>query len=218
MQEEAFKQNQKQAQRERRYLSEEIEYRAEGGRGRIRGYAAVFNSFSEDLGGFREIIRPGAFKNAISSGQDTRGLFNHDPNIVLGRTTAGTLRLSEDKRGLRYEIDVPDTQQARDLVTLLKRGDVSGSSFSFTIAPGGEAWRTEGEQMIREITNIGTLYDVSAVTFPAYGATVSEAARRSLEELRQSPEKEKKTTPLLDYYRAEIEKRKKGYKQNAKPQ
>src|SRR5579875_2269362 len=101
--------------------------------GKIVGYAAPFNSWSEDLGLFREIIRPGAFKRAIESRQDVRALFNHDPNLVLGRTSSGTLTLSEDEHGLLYEITPPDTQFARDLMKLIERGDIAGSSFGFSV-------------------------------------------------------------------------------------
>src|SRR5437764_788576 len=90
----------------------------------IRGHAAVFNSLSEDLGGFREQIAPGAFAEAIGK-DDVRALFNHDPNFVLGRSAAKTLRLAEDMRGLAIEIDAPETPTIRDLVLApIARGDV----------------------------------------------------------------------------------------------
>lgn len=165
---------------ETRAISDTIEVREVAGKLTISGYAAVFNSFSEDLGGFREIIRPGAFRDAIASGQDVRGLVNHDENLLLGRTSSGTMRLSEDKRGLRYEIDPPDTSTARDLIELLKRGDLNGSSFAFTIKKDSDLWRQEGEQTIRELHAIDQLYDVGPVVYPAYRATVSEVTTRSL--------------------------------------
>lgn len=161
-----------------------VEVRSDGGRTVVSGYAAVFNSFFDELG-YREIIKPGAFARALQQSQDVRGLFNHDPNHVLGRTRSGTMRLYEDETGLRYEIDPPETTTARDVVESLKRGDISGSSFSFTVAPGGETWRSEGDQYIRELTDLD-LYDVGPVTFPAYTATTSEAVQRSLDKLKEA--------------------------------
>ncbi len=156
---------------ERRYFASEL--RAEGGEGeprRIVGYGAVFNSLSEDLGGFREMIMPGAFASAIAE-DDVRALFNHDASLVLGRNRAGTLRLSEDELGLRYEIDPPDTQYARDLLVSLDRGDVDQSSFGFMAVE--ESWRSPTEEQplpIRMLHQV-RLFDVSPVTFPAYHAT-----------------------------------------------
>jgi HK97 family phage prohead protease len=97
---------------------------------RIIGYGSVFNSRSEPLWGFREIIKPGAFDDVLTN--DVRGLFNHDPNFILGRSAAGTLSLSVDERGLQYDILAPDTQTIRDLVIApMVRGDISQSSFAF---------------------------------------------------------------------------------------
>ncbi len=97
---------------------------------RILGYGSVFNSRSEPLWGFREIIKPGAFDDVLND--DVRGLFNHDPNFILGRSAAGTLSLSVDERGLRYDITAPDTQTIRDLVLApMMRGDINQSSFAF---------------------------------------------------------------------------------------
>jgi HK97 family phage prohead protease len=166
---------------ERRAQAGKIEVRRDGGSVKIVGYAAIFNSMSEDLGGFREIIRPGAFERALASGQDVRGLVNHDPNLLLGRTASGTMRLAEDDRGLRYEIDPPDTQVATDLITLLERGDLDGSSFAFTLAENGDAWRDEHGKVVREIHKVGELFDVGPVVYPAYRATVSSVAVRSVQ-------------------------------------
>jgi HK97 family phage prohead protease len=137
----------------------------------IRGHAAVFNTLSEDLGGFREQIAPGAFAEAIGK-DDVRALFNHDPNFILGRTVSRTLRLREDARGLAIEIDAPDTQTVRDLVLApIERGDVSQMSFGFSIRPGGQDWAKDDEgRVIRTLKRV-RLFDVSPVTFPAYPAT-----------------------------------------------
>lgn len=141
----------------------------------IRGYAAVFNSYSNNLGGFREIIQPGAFADVLEN--DVRALFNHDPNHVLGRTQSGTLRVFQDDTGLGYEVDLPDTQTARDLVVSIERGDVSQSSFAFTVAPGGATWQEDDVVgYTRSISKVSRLYDVSPVTYPAY-PDASVAAR-----------------------------------------
>lgn len=134
----------------------------------IIGYGSVFNSRSEPLWGFREIIKPGAFDDVLDD--DVRGLFNHDPNFILGRRSSGTLALSVDEKGLRYDITAPDTQTIRDLVLEpMKRGDITQSSFAFRISHDGEEWYQDDEGIvIREITKFSRLYDVSPVTYPAY--------------------------------------------------
>lgn len=141
---------------------------------KISGYAAVFNQVSEDLGGFREVIMPGAFDRALREGHDVRALVNHNPDLILGRTTAETLDLAIDDHGLRVEIFPPGTQIARDLLESIGRGDVSGMSFSFRVIPGGDDWRTEGDQVIREVRDV-ELFDVSPVAFPAYPQTQVDA-------------------------------------------
>lgn len=160
----------------------------------IRGHAAVFNSLSEDLGGFREQIAPGAFAAAIEK-DDVRALFNHDPNFVLGRSVSRTLRLSEDARGLAIEIDAPETPTIRDLVVApIARGDISQMSFGFSVRPGGQDWAKDDEgRVVRTLKSV-RLFDVSPVTFPAYTATdvavremrawsdqIAAAARQSLD-------------------------------------
>ncbi len=151
---------------ERRFLSGHCEVRAskDGGK-HIVGYAAVFNRLSQNLGGFVERVAPGAFAKTIQEA-DIRGLFNHDVSLVLGRNTIATLDLEEDKLGLRYEITPPDTQSARDLVALIERGDISGSSFSFRTID--DEWGvTEQDFPVRTLKEV-KLFDVGPVTFPAY--------------------------------------------------
>lgn len=131
----------------------------------IRGYAAVFNELSEDLGGFYERIKPGAFKKTLKEA-DIRALWNHDPNYVLGRNKSGTLRLAEDERGLAIEIDPPvEARWAQDLIVSMKRGDVDQMSFGFRTVR--DEWVTAGEQIIRTLLEV-ELFDVSPVTFAAY--------------------------------------------------
>ena len=169
---------------ERRYLSEPIELKAddETGERKIVGYGAVFESRSENLGGFTEVIEKGAFDEVLKN--DVRALFNHDPNFVLGRSMAGTLRLSVDDVGLRYEIDAPQTQTVRDLVLEpMARGDITGSSFGFSVEE--DSWsESEDGAITRSIQKIGRLVDVSPVTYPAYPET--DVALRSLNKYQES--------------------------------
>lgn len=155
------------------------ELRADHDDGKIRGYAAVFDSLSEDLGGFREKIAKGAFADTLNA--DVRALWNHDANIVLGRTTSGTLTLREDSHGLAIEIDPPDTQQARDLLVSIRRGDISQMSFGFYTK--ADEWEKRDGENIRTLRKV-ELFDVSPVTYPAYADT--SVATRSLDGWKQS--------------------------------
>lgn len=160
-----------------------IEGEGDAKKSRLAGYAAVF--YRQDDPGTEywlwsdmvERIMPGAFDRAIKS-DDVRALFNHDPNLVLGRSKASTLTLSTDETGLSYEIDPGDTQIGRDVVSHVRRGDVTGSSFSFVptkITWSEETRNTNGQESkiwIRQIDEV-TLYDVGPVTFPAYEASSS---------------------------------------------
>lgn len=152
----------------------------------MEGYAANFNSLSEDLGGFREMLMPGCFADALKT-SDIRALFNHDPNLILGRNASGTCRLVEDERGLKFEIDPPETSYAKDLQVSMNRGDVSQCSFGFRVAEGGDAWRKEPDgTWLRSIMKVDRLYDVSPVTYPAYTST--SCAVRSLLQIKQNEE------------------------------
>lgn len=186
-------------ERESRFLAASIELRsaAEGEEPKkIFGYAAKFNSRSENLGSdsyqFFEILQPGAFDDVLND--DVRALFNHESSAILARSKngVGSLQIGIDATGLWYEFEAPDTQVGRDLMTSLKRGDVDQSSFSFTVSKDGQEWTEtrdgDGPTIFtRTIKKVSRLYDVSPVTYPAYpDATV---ALRSLEEFRkQEPE------------------------------
>jgi HK97 family phage prohead protease/HK97 family phage major capsid protein len=141
---------------------------AEGDEMVLEGYAAVFNS-ETDLGAFREVIKPGAFDDVMDN--DVRALINHDPNLVLGRTTNGTLKLEQDERGLKYRVELGKQQYARDFYESVKRGDISQSSFAFTIDK--QSWNEE--RTVRSVDKVRQLLDVSPVTYPAYSAATVQA-------------------------------------------
>lgn len=162
---------------EKRTLTRPLDVRAAADSKKIGGYAAVFNSEADIGGFFREKIAPGAFRNAIK--QDVRALIDHDDGRVIGRTTAGTLRLAEDATGLAVEIDLPDTSDARDLAVLIERGDISGMSFGFIVTK--QSWDETQDPPLRTIEAVD-LREVSVVAFPAYDDT--SIAMRSLSDHR----------------------------------
>lgn len=146
---------------------------------KISGHAAMFDSLSEDLGGFREQIAAGAFTKTLLTA-DIRALFNHDANLILGRNMAGTLRLKEDLTGLAIEIDPPDTTTARDLMVSIKRGDITQMSFGFYTV--SDKWAKVNGDWVRTLLEV-ELFDVSPVTYPAY--TQTDVAVRSLEQAKR---------------------------------
>lgn len=163
---------------ETRTLTRPLEVRAATTGRTIAGYAAVFNSTADIGDSFREVIAPGAFSGSLNA--DVRALIDHDSGRVIGRTTAGTLRLREDANGLAVEIDLPDTTDGRDLATLIERGDVSGMSFGFVVTK--QMWDETGPTPTRTIQAVD-LREVSVVAFPAYDDT--SIALRSLDAIRQ---------------------------------
>lgn len=147
----------------------------------FEGYAAVFDSPSEPLP-FTERIAPGAFIRSLKSRNDVKILWNHDTGSVLGSTRAGTLKLTEDARGLRVEASLPNTTVGRDAAELLKRGDIDSMSFGFSVPRGGDEWNADGsERTLREIR----LHEVSIVAFPAYTATAGSTSVRGLDRVAQ---------------------------------
>ena len=165
---------------ERRTANGTVELREEGETLTAVGYAAVFDSTSQNLGGFVERVAPNSFRKTIQE-TDVRALFNHDADSLLGRSGNGTLRLWEDDHGLRYEVDLPNTTLGRDVAELLKRGDLNGSSFGFrTIS---DSWtQTDDGYPLRTLNELA-IRDLGPVTFPAYEA--SEASLRSLAESKE---------------------------------
>ncbi len=163
---------------ERRYAPSQVEVRQAGGASKIFGYAVPWDSLSVPLpfvgGQGHERFMKGAFSRALARPDlDVVALRDHDSRRLLGRTPK-TLRIHEDNHGLAYEIDPPDTEEGRSIIELIRRGDIRGSSFTFTLderEPGWGEYETRDGERIRTIRNISQLVDVSPVIFPAYPAT-----------------------------------------------
>jgi uncharacterized protein len=150
---------------------------------RLEGYAAVFNSPARIGDRFVETIRPGAFRAALAQpGADVLALVDHDPGRLLARTASGTLRLSEDARGLAFDLDIPDTTLGRDVLALAQRGDIGGASIGFRVKD--EAWPTRDQRELRAVD----LIEISVVhAHPAYAETSVAARVRSSREHLVSP-------------------------------
>ena len=146
---------------------------------KVSGYGALFGSRSQNLGTtdcpMHEIILPGAFDGRLND--TVLALFNHDQNLILARTAGGegTLKLSVDNIGLRYEFEAAETTTGNDLLEGIRRGDIAGSSFAFTVAHGGDTWTPEGRGALRTIAKISRLFDCSPVVSPAYAETTVTA-------------------------------------------
>lgn len=172
---------------ERRFFATEFEVRSEGNSLTLEGYALKWDARSKNLGGFKERVAEGATTKTIGE-SDIRALFNHDPNMILGRNKAGTLDLSVDSTGTHYRIQGDRRQSyVNDLAIAMERGDVTQSSFGFrVVGPEGQDW-TEDEdgyplRTLREIQ----LFDVSPVTYPAYEDSTSGLGKRALESLAEA--------------------------------
>lgn len=163
---------------EQRTLTQPLALREGGENKRVGGYAVVYGGTADIGGAFREVFAPGAFAEAIRG--DVVALFGHDHNRVLGRTSSGTLRLSEDATGIAFEIDLPDTSDGRDLGLLVGRGDIAGTSFGFVSVK--ETWDETTEPPTRTIHK-AQMREISPTAFPAYGDT--SIALRSLDEARK---------------------------------
>jgi HK97 family phage prohead protease len=174
----------------------------------VIGYAAKFGVLSLDLGDFVERLDPGAFgivseRRGRKKALETRALWNHDPNYPLARYP-GTLKMTVDEVGLRYEFPVPDTSYGRDIASNIRAGIVKGSSFSFTVPSGGDSWAVEDGRSVRTIQKIDTLLDVGPVTFPAYPDADVKVAQRSFDQYRQQHEIEVAKRSLARSRAAEI--------------
>ena len=182
----------------------------------VIGYAAIYDSRSEFMG-FYEYIAPGAFTNELIKNSDVRALINHDPNLVLARSKfgEGTLKLSTDEKGLAFEYELPETSYGKDLGINLKNGNITQSSFAFTIPKDGDEWSTDDEgNDIRTINEIDKLYDISSVTYPAYSQAESDliVAQRGLavykEKLQNEQEEKDLVSRSLAKLKIELQKRK----------
>ncbi len=151
----------------------------------LTGYAAVFNKPSKNLGGFVEVIAPGAFTQTITQ-RDVLALVSHDATRLLGRTSSGTLRLSEEDLGLRYELDLPDTTEGRDLAAMVARGDIRGSSVGWLKANAKDSWGRSEQGYAQRTVHEVSLQNVGPTPIPAYEDTesVGALALRSLAEAR----------------------------------
>jgi HK97 family phage prohead protease len=160
---------------ETRTQSAEFEIRAVEGDGMsFSGYAAVFNSPSEDLGGFREFVAQGAFKRSLESRNRMMLLWNHDSSQPLASTRNGSLKLTEDKNGLFVEATLPNTQLGRDIAELIRTGTIDAMSFGFQVKR--DSWSTDGRTRTLEDVS---LHEVSLVSWPAYEGTAGSTAVRN---------------------------------------
>lgn len=176
--------------KEKRFVSPEKSVRVEQnekGQTILSGYGSVFNQRSKlifERGKFfYEVIERTAF-DAILSNRETLNVvmtYNHDRSQILGRTSSGTLNLSTDDYGLRYDVVLPDTQLARDLTELIKRNDIFESSFIFSVDKEGERWNKTEEGWQRNILSVNGLYDTSLVVDGAYANTSMQLTERQLE-------------------------------------
>lgn len=150
--------------------------------GTLVGYAAVWESESRDFGGWKEVLKPGVFTRSLKEKPDVFALYQHDPEKVLARTGAGTLRLEEDQRGLRVEMDLIDTQLNRDVLAQVRSGNVDAMSFGMPAKSVKASWENKAGYALRSVKE-AELVEVSIVTIPAYEAT--EIAARAFETFRK---------------------------------
>jgi uncharacterized protein len=167
---------------ERRAVNYEARMVSDDSGNYVEGYAAKFDTRSEDFGGWEETIATGAFDDVL--GDDVRALIDHNPEKIIGRSKSGTLSLVVDDIGLKYRALIPDTTYGNDLKKSLERGDIDQSSFGFRVKDAD--WETRDGKEVRVIKKLERLFDVSPVTFPAYQDT--SVAKRSLQEQQETKE------------------------------
>ncbi len=214
------------------FFNHEVRASKDAGKMKISGYAARYNSLSGDLGGFKERIQPGAFNRILATKPDCVLLFNHDSGKVLGRTTAGTLQLRSDDKGLAFDCDLPNTTHGRDTYESIQRGDIAGCSFAFTVGEPVEAYYSVRQEddldaedqldddydlglirgckqaaprkqvLVRTLRDFDRLLDVSVVTNPAYVSTSVSARNQQL---------------LVAELRSRVEKARKPIRRSDKP-
>lgn len=186
---------------DRRYLpGAQIRMTTDSGKPVFEVQGIVFDQWSQNLGGFKEMIKRSAWESADTT--DIRGLLNHDPNFVLGRNKSGTMQMDLRSDSVWGIITPPDTQWARDLAISMDRGDIDGSSFAFRSPKGGDKWNLTGAIAERTVHQFSIVRDLSIVTYPAYEQTTSKYTLRSaIDAYQQDPESE-----LPDELRSRLEK------------
>ena len=168
----------------------------------VVGYGSIYNSRSENLGGFYEYIAEGAFSPELIENSDVRALINHNQDLILARSQngKGTLNLKADEKGLRYEFEMPLTSYGNDLLINMENKNLTQSSFAFTIPPGGDEWSTDEEgNDIRTINKIDNLFDISVVAYPAYKQSEADVvvAQRGLAMYKEKEENKKQEKDLV---------------------
>jgi uncharacterized protein len=150
-----------------------VEFRFQGNeyqitKNKLEGYGAIFNAKTQLFPGLTETIRSGSFAKTLQENPDVLCSYNHDMNMVLGRTNSKTLKVAEDTKGLHYSVDLPNTTFATDLRESIDRGDVSGSSFMFQVIK--DKWTGTSQDQLRSITEV-RLFELGPVSMPQYTQT-----------------------------------------------
>jgi hypothetical protein len=164
--------------REFRFLTSQVRAKP-GTKPGISGFAARYGKATMIEPGLREIIKRGAFTQTVKRKDSCIACFNHDESKILGRVSAGTLRLRDDSEGLFFDCDTPDTSYAQDLLESIRRGDISECSFGFYLDPDGDEFSKDADGTILRQIRSCSVFDVSPVTNPAYGGGVTSVAARS---------------------------------------